>query len=141
MKIWKQEFELEGLNQMSQHTLVSTLGIEFIDFGDDFLKARMPVNVQTVQPMRILHGGASAALAETLGSLASTLCLEDLSKNQPVGLELNANHLRSVMEGGYVEGICSPIHIGRTTHIWRIEIFNPEGKKVCESRLTMMIKN
>ncbi len=141
MKIWKQSFELEGLNQMSENTLVSALGIKFTDFGEDYLKARMPVNIQTVQPMRILHGGASAALAETLGSVASTLCLEDLSATQPVGLELNANHLRSVLEGSYVEGVCRPVHIGRSTHVWRIEIFNADAKKICESRLTMMIRH
>jgi 1,4-dihydroxy-2-naphthoyl-CoA hydrolase len=140
MRIWKHDFNLEGLQTMSDNTLVSTLGIEFTEIGDNYLKARMPVDARTVQPMRILHGGASVALAETLGSVASTLLVEDLSKEQPVGLEINANHLRSVSEESYVEGVVTPIHIGRSTHIWHIEIFNPAGKMVCVSRLTMMIK-
>lgn len=140
MKIWKQDFSLEGLNSMSANTLVGHLDIEITEFGEDYLKGRMPVNSNTVQPMRILHGGASVVLAETLGSIASTLCIEDLTQKQPVGLEINANHLRSVPEGSYVEGICRPIHLGRSTHVWNIELFNPEGKKTCISRLTMMLK-
>ena len=140
MKIWKHEFNLEGLQAMSHNTLVDHLGIVFTEIGDDYLKARMPVDHRTVQPMRILHGGASVVLAETLGSVASTLLIEDLSKNQPVGLEINANHIRSVHEESYVDAIVKPVHLGRITHIWNIEIFNPEGKLVCISRLTMMIK-
>ena len=139
--IWKHEFTLAGLQAMSANTLVAHLGIEFIEFGDDYLKAKMPVNAHTVQPMRILHGGANVVLAETLGSIASTLLLEDLSKQQPVGLEINANHLRSVAEGSYVVATCRPVHIGRTTHIWEIQIHDPEGKLSCISRLTMIVKD
>lgn len=138
--IWKHEFTLEGLQEMAKNTLVSHLGIEFTEFGDDYLKARMPVDARTVQPMRIVHGGANVTLAETLGSVASTLLIEDLSKRQPVGLDINANHLGAVFEGSYVEGICRPIHIGRTTHIWEIKIYNPKGKLTCISRLTMIVK-
>jgi 1,4-dihydroxy-2-naphthoyl-CoA hydrolase len=139
--MWKQEFTLEGLNAMSTNTAVSHLGIEFTEFGEDYLKARMPVDERTVQPMRIVHGGANVTLAETLGSVASTLLIEDLTKQVPVGLEINANHLRSVREGSYVDGICRPIHIGRTTHIWEIKIFTAEGKLSCISRLTMFVKD
>ena len=139
--MWKQEFTLEGLNAMSANTAVSHLGIEFTEFGDDYLKARMPVDARTVQPMRIVHGGANVTLAETLGSVASTLLIEDLTEQVPVGLDINANHLRSVREGSYVDGICRPIHIGRSTHIWEIKIYNPEGKLSCISRLTMFVKD
>jgi len=138
--MWKQKFTLEGLNSMSTDTLVTHLGIEFTEFGEDFLKARMPVDTRTVQPMRIVHGGANVALAETLGSVASTLLIDDLTKQVPVGLEINANHLLSVKEGEYVDGVCRPIHIGRTTHIWEIKIYNPDGRLTCISRLTMFVK-
>jgi 1,4-dihydroxy-2-naphthoyl-CoA hydrolase len=140
MSIWKHEFTLEGLQNMSANTMVDFLGIEFTEIGSDFLKAKMPVDNRTVQPMRILHGGASVVLAETIGSVASTLLIEDLGKHQPVGLEINANHIRSVSEGSFVEATVKPVHIGKTTHIWNIEIRNPEGKMVCISRLTMIIR-
>jgi 1,4-dihydroxy-2-naphthoyl-CoA hydrolase len=140
MRIWKQDFSLEGLNEVSQNTLNSHLGIVFTEAGEDYLKARMPVWERTVQPMRILHGGASAALAETIGSVASLLCLERMGEQQAVGLEINANHLRPVHEGGWVEALCKPIHLGKTTHVWSIEIFDPKGKLCCISRLTMAIR-
>ena len=139
MKIWKHETNLEGLQAMSENTLVSHLGIEFTEIGNDFLKATMKVNAHTVQPMRILHGGASVVLAETLGSIASTLMIEDFTKNQAVGLEINANHIRSVPEGTEVEGIVRPVHIGKTTHIWNIEIYDNKKRLTCTSRLTMLI--
>lgn len=139
MKIWKQTFSLEGLDSMSSNTLVDTLGIKFIDYGDDFLLAEMPVNQHTVQPMRILHGGASVALAETVGSIASVLCVKDPLKQTPVGLDINANHLKSVQEGGKVFAKVSPIHLGRKTHVWHIDIHDEKQNLVCVSRLTMMI--
>lgn len=139
-KIWKNEVTLEGLQNMSMNTMVSHLEIEFIEIGPDFLRAKMPVTEKTVQPMRILHGGASVVLAETLGSVASTLLIEDLTIQQPVGLEINANHIRSVSEGSYVYASVNPIHIGRTTHVWNIEIRNAEDKIVCISRLTMALR-
>ena len=138
--IWKHEVSLEGLQNMSINTMVSHLDIEFIEIGIDYIIAKMPVSHKTVQPMRILHGGASVVLAETLGSVASTLLIEDLTVQQPVGLEINANHIRSAHEGSFVVGKVSPIHIGRTTHVWNIEIRNPEGKIVCVSRLTMAVR-
>jgi 1,4-dihydroxy-2-naphthoyl-CoA hydrolase len=140
MSIWKQEFTVEGLNAMSTNTLVSHLKINFTSFGEDYLVAEMPVTNETVQPMRILHGGASVVLAETLGSVASVLCLEDPITNHAVGLDINANHLRSVPEGGKVFGKVMPIHIGRKTHVWKIELTDESGKMTCISRLTMMIR-
>ncbi|MCP4441891.1 MAG: hotdog fold thioesterase [Aureispira sp.] len=140
MKIWKQEFSLEGMNAMSQNTMVETLGIEFIEIGEDYLKAKMPVNTNTVQPMRILHGGASVALAETIGSVASLCCLTDVSTYQVVGLDINANHLKSVVEGSFVVGTAQPIHLGKKTHVWKIEIHDERHKLVCISRLTMMVR-
>jgi 1,4-dihydroxy-2-naphthoyl-CoA hydrolase len=140
MKIWKQEFTLEGLDNMSMNTLVETFDIKFVEYGDDYLVAEMPVTHKNVQPMRILHGGASVALAETVGSIASVLCLKDPMTNQAVGLDINANHLRSVPEGGKVRAKVTPIHLGRKTHVWHIEITNEENKTVCVSRLTMMIR-
>jgi len=140
MRIWKQDFSLEGLNNMSMNTLVEHLDIKFTEIGDDYIVAEMPVTHKTVQPMRILHGGASVALAETIGSVASVLCLKDPVHNQAVGLDINANHVRSVKEGGKVWGKVSPIHIGGKTHVWKIELTNEEGETVCISRLTMMIR-
>ncbi|BDS10794.1 hotdog fold thioesterase [Aureispira anguillae] len=140
MKIWKQEFTLEGLDSMSVNTLVETFDIKFVAFGDDYLVAEMPVTHKNVQPMRILHGGASVALAETVGSIASVLCLDDPMTNHAVGLDINANHLRSVPEGDKVRAKVSPIHLGKKTHIWQIDITNEAGKLTCVSRLTMMIR-
>lgn len=140
MKIWKQEFTLEGLNNMSTNTLVENFDINFVEYGDDYLIAEMPVTHKNVQPMRILHGGASVALAETVGSIASVLCLKDPMTTQAVGLDINANHLRSVPEGEKVQAKASPIHLGRKTHVWHIDITNEAGKIVCVSRLTMMIR-
>lgn len=140
MKIWKQEFTLEGLDTMSMNTLVETFDIKFVEYGDDYLVAEMPVTHKNVQPMRILHGGASVALAETVGSIASVLCLADPMTNHAVGLDINANHLRSVPEGGKVRAKVTPVHLGRKTHVWHIDITNEAGKIVCVSRLTMMIR-
>ncbi|MBK8557949.1 MAG: hotdog fold thioesterase [Lewinellaceae bacterium] len=138
-KVWKQAFSLEGLNALNANTMGETLGIQLIEFGDDFLKASMPVNQHSVQPFRILHGGASVALAETIGSIASTLCIADLETETAVGLEINANHLRSVKEGGTVTGTCRPIRIGRQIHVWQIEIHDESGHLSCISRLTCAI--
>ena len=137
--IWKQPVNLEFLNQMSLNTLNQALGIIFTGFGDDYLTAIMPVNHNTVQPFRILHGGASVCLAETLGSVASMLCIEDLNKSISVGLEINANHLRGVKEGETVTGTCTPIRIGRSVHVWQIEIKDQAGQLSCISRLTVSI--
>lgn len=136
--IWKQKFTLEDLNLSSKNTLVEHLGIKYSAYGDDYLEATMPVDHRTVQPMGLLHGGASVALAETLGSIASVLCVDDPSTLSIVGLEINANHLRSVREG-IVTGKATPIKIGRRIHVWNIEIRNEDNKMVCTSRLTVAI--
>lgn len=117
--------------------MVNHLGIVFTGIGDDFLEATMPVDHRTKQPMGLLHGGANVALAETLGSLASSLTI-DLEKKTCVGLEINANHVRSVREGK-VKGIAKPIHLGKSTQIWEIKIFNEAEQLCCVSRITMAI--
>ncbi len=117
--------------------MVDHLGIEFTEVGDDFLNARMPVDRRTVQPEGLLHGGASAALAETIGSVAANLCV-DHTKRVCVGLEINANHIRSV-RSGYVHGHCRPLHLGQSTQVWEIEIRDEQQKLVCVSRLTMAV--
>ena len=130
-------YTINMLNTSVKDTLVAHLGIEIIEIGIDFLLAKMPVDHRTKQPMGLLHGGASVALSETLGSLAASL-LVDKSVEFPVGLEINANHIKSV-KSGYVFGKVSPIHVGRRTHIWRTDIRNEAGKLVCTSKLTVAI--
>ena len=137
--IWKTAPTLEVMNNIGKGSMSDHVGIEFVESGDDFLTAKMPVDQRTVQPFRILHGGASVVLAETLGSVASVLCLTDMSKQQAVGVEINANHLSSAREGAYVYGTVRPIRVGRTIHVWNIEIKNEQGKLVCVSRLTVAI--
>lgn len=136
--VWKQEFTLEGLNVLSKNTMVEHLGIEFVDFGDDYLEARMPVDHRTVQPMRLLHGGASVALAETLGSVAGVLSLEDQTKYSVVGVEINANHLRSATSG-WVTGKVIPLKVGRTMQVWQIKITDEKSRLLCVSRLTIAV--
>ena len=137
--IWKNKFNIDSMNNISANTMVQNLGIKFTEIGDDYLIAVMPVDHRTVQPMRILHGGASVALAETLGSVASYACI-DINKYNTVGIEINANHLKSVGEGsGLVSGKVTPIKIGRKLHIWNIDITDEKGNLVCISRLTTMI--
>ncbi len=128
---------LEMLNSMNKNTIVEHIGIEYTDMGEDFIAAKMPVDKRTHQPMGLLHGGASVVLAETLGSVAATMCI-DIDKQYCVGLEINANHIRGVKEG-YVYGITKPLHIGRKTQIWEIKITNEAGKLVCVSRITMAV--
>lgn len=136
--IWKSELDIQQLNEFGKNTLIEHLGIEITGYGDDYLEARMPVDNRTVQPMRLLHGGASVALAESLGSFASVLCLDDPNTQTAVGVEINANHLRSVTKG-WVTGKVSPLKIGRSMHVWQIEIFREDGKLVCVSRLTIAV--
>lgn len=138
--IWTIKPELEALNDISKNTAVEYLGIKVIEVGDEHIKATMSVNHKTVQPFRLLHGGISCVLAETLGSVASTMII-DLTKKRAVGLEINANHLRSVKEGGVVTGTVRPIKIGRTVHVWNIEIHDQDNKLCCVSRLTISIIN
>ena len=134
--IWKREAGIAQMEARSENTMVRHLGIEFIEVGDDYLKARMPVDERTKQPMGQLHGGASAALAETLGSIGANFCVEE--GKRCVGLELNANHIRAV-RSGWVIGHAAPLHIGRTTQVWEIRIHDEDGKLVCISRLTMAV--
>ena len=135
--MFKNNLDLDTINGIGRNTLVEHLGIEFTEIGPDYLKAKMPVDSRTVQPFRLLHGGASAALAESMGSTASFLCV-DGSKQNCVGLEINANHLRAVHDG-YVYGTARPLHLGRRTHVWEIDIVDDSGKLVCVSRLTVMV--
>ncbi len=137
MSIWQTHATPQQLNEYSLQTMAGYLGIEFLEIGEDYLKARMPVDHRTSQPDGILHGGASAALAETLGSVAATLCVDSASK-RCVGLEVNANHVRPVTSG-YVYGVTKPLHIGKTTHVWGIRIYTPQQKLVCISRLTVVV--
>ena len=129
---------LELINSKSNNTLVATLGIECIEIGENFIVLKMPVDRRTHQPMGILHGGASAALIETVGSMGSTLLI-DLEKEVPVGLEINCNHVRSV-KSGFVLATGTLVHCGRRTHLWQVDIHEAESKKiVCTGRLTVMI--
>ncbi|WP_420319095.1 hotdog fold thioesterase [Ekhidna sp.] len=136
-RIFPDYLELDALNSMSKGCMVEHLGIIFSEIGPDYLKATMPVDHRTKQPMGLLHGGASVALAETMGSVGATLCI-DLAKQYPVGLEINTNHIKSA-QGGLVTGTAKPIHLGRGTQVWSIEIHNEEGQLVSISRITMAI--
>lgn len=137
MGIFKEGITAESLNEWSKNTLAEQLGIEFVTIGDDYLIAKMPVDKRTHQPLGMLHGGASVSLAETMGSVAATLCI-DQTKSFCVGLEINANHLKSVREG-FVKGITKPIHIGKKTQVWEIRITNDQNELVCISRITMAV--
>ncbi|HLL96895.1 MAG TPA: hotdog fold thioesterase [Spirosoma sp.] len=134
----KAGFDLANLGFAHAESIVRHLGIEFTEAGEGYLVARMPVDGRTHQPFGLLHGGASVVLAESLGSTASWMLLDDPAKQQAVGLEINANHLRSVREG-WVYGRCTPIHTGRTTHVWDVRITDERGRLVCVSRLTVVI--
>ena len=127
------------LNEMSAQSMVSACGIVFTEVGDDYLRATMPVDARTVQPMRILHGGASVVLAETLGSTAAMLCVDDPNTQTVVGVEINANHLRSAQEGSTVTGTVRAVNVGRRMQVWNTEIHDERGKLLCTSRLTVMV--
>ena len=135
--MWFARCTIEDIKPFIKGNLCENLGIELTELGEDFLKAKMPVDHRTKQATGILHGGASVALAETLGSIASSLCV-DFSKSYCVGLEINANHIRSVSDG-YVYGTARPLHVGKSTHIWEIKIENQQGKLTCISRITMAV--
>ncbi len=126
----------ERLNELNQGSAAGYLGIEFTQIGEDYLEARMPVDARTRQPFGLLHGGASVLLAETLGSVAAYACIGE--GKIAVGLDINANHVRGVKEG-YVYGRATPIHLGKSTHVWEIRITNENQQLVCISRLTMAI--
>lgn len=135
--IWFSDFSPEALNNRPKNHMGALLDIQFTKIEEDTLTATMPVDERTHQPAGILHGGASVVLAETLGSIASFMCI-DPEKYYAVGLEINANHLRPV-KSGLVTGICKPLHIGAKTHVWEIKIYNDKGKMNCISRLTVAI--
>ena len=138
MGIWfKEEFSLEKLTSMSVGTMADYLGIAWTEIGDNFIKAKMPVDHRTKQPYGLLHGGASCVLAETMGSVASALVI-DSQKSICVGIEINANHVRSAKDG-FVNGIVTPIHLGASTHVWDIRIYDHREKLICISRLTVAI--
>lgn len=137
MALWKTPPDLALLNRASEHTLMQSLGIVFTAAGEDWLRATMPVDARTHQPYGLLHGGASVALAETLGSSAAMLTL-DPATQITVGMEINANHLRGI-RSGTVTGTASPVHLGRTTQVWQIRIEDEQGKLVCISRITMAV--
>lgn len=134
--MWFREYTLEELNARN-NDITAFLHIEFIHISKDRLEAVMPVNEKTKQPAGILHGGASVVLAETLGSIASHMVIDN-GKWIAVGLEVNANHLRPVSKGS-VRGVCTPIHLGRKTHVWDIKLYNDQNKITCISRLTTAI--
>jgi len=135
--IWYADYTTDQLNNRPKNHLGALLDIQFTEIGPDFLKATMPVDERTHQPAGILHGGASVVLAETIGSVASNMCI-DVERYQAVGLEINANHLRQV-KSGRVTGICKPLHQGAKTQVWEIKIYDEKGKMNCISRLTVAI--
>jgi 1,4-dihydroxy-2-naphthoyl-CoA hydrolase len=137
MSVFKPGITLDSLNKLSLNTMVSHLGIEYTSLGEDTISAKMPVDHRTQQPLGLLHGGASVTLAETLGSVAATCCV-DQTTQYCVGLEINANHIKSV-KSGYVVGTAKPIHIGKRTHVWEIRILNEANELVCISRITMAV--
>lgn len=134
MTIWKKPLTVATLTSISMHTAVSHLGIEFLEVGDDFISARVPVDCRTHQPYGLLHGGVSVVLAETLGSCGAAYAAPEGWR--AVGLDINANHLRGV-SSGWVTGTARPVHIGRTTQVWQIDLRNDAGQMTCVSRITM----
>ncbi len=137
MALWKRNATVEQLNAAGQNTLLQALGIQVTEIGEDFVRGTMPVDVRTHQPYGLLHGGASVALAETLGSTAAALCVENPQMGV-VGLDINANHIRAVTSGN-VTGTARALHVGRTTQVWEIRIEDDQQRLVCISRLTMAV--
>ena len=136
MKLKK--FPIDTINSMNKNTLMEQLDIKCVEIGDDYVVSTMPVNSKTHQPMGLLHGGASAALIESIASMGSTLLI-DIRKEHPVGLEINANHISSI-KSGLVRGVGKIIHAGRRTHVWQVDIFDDQTNKLlCTGRLTVMI--
>jgi uncharacterized protein (TIGR00369 family) len=136
MSIWKQPISVEILTHISQNTTVQHLGIEFLEVGDDFIRARVPVDQRTTQPYGLLHGGVSVVLAETLGSCGAAFSVPE--GYRAVGLDINANHLRGA-SSGWVIGTTRPVHLGRTTQVWQIDLANEAGQAICVSRLTVSV--
>jgi 1,4-dihydroxy-2-naphthoyl-CoA hydrolase len=136
MRIWKKSVSIELLTEAHVDTAVSLLGMEFLEVGDDFIRGRVPVDKRTRQPYGLLHGGVSVVLAETLGSCGAMYASPE--GYRAVGLDINANHLKGATSG-WVTGITRPIHIGRTTSVWQIDMTNDAGEMTCVSRITMAI--
>ncbi len=136
--IWKNQLTIPQVNAIGANTAMEHLGIEVTEIGPNFITARMPVDHRTKQPMGLLHGGASVLLAESLGSFASFLTIEDVSKQMAVGVEINANHLRPVSEG-HVFGTARPLRLGRLIQIWNIDIVDERERLICTSRLTIAL--
>lgn len=136
MRIWKQAISVELLAAAAANTAITHLGIEFLEVGDDFIRARVPVDSRTVQPYGLLHGGVAIVLAETLGSCGAAFAAPE--GHRTVGLDINANHLRGTTSG-WVTGITRPVHIGRSTQVWQIELTNDAGELTCVSRITMAV--
>src|SRR5687767_13853939 len=138
MNIWfNKELIIDHIVPLGKNTMAEYLGIEWVELGKDFLKARMPVDNRTIQPYGLLHGGASCVLSETIGSVASAMVV-DHSSFICVGLEINANHVRSARQG-IVTGVARPLHLGASTHVWDVKIVNEKNELVCVSRLTVAV--
>lgn len=136
MAIWTRPISVEELTAIHVDTAPAHLGLEFLEVGDDFIKARVPVDTRTRQPYGLLHGGVSVVLAETLGSCGAIYCAPP--GHRVVGLDINANHIRGATKG-WVTGTTRPVHIGRTTHVWHIDLHDDEGRLTCVSRITMAV--
>ena len=135
MRIWKKPISVEILRQSHVGTAPEHLGIEFLEVGDDYIKARVPVDHRTRQPYGILHGGVSVVLAETLGSCGAMYASDE--SQRAFGLDINANHIKAAPGGTWVTGVARPVHVGRSTHVWAIEMSNDQGELTCVSRITM----
>ncbi|NMM14482.1 MAG: hotdog fold thioesterase [Rhodoferax sp.] len=136
MRIWKKPISVAELTAISVNTATAHLGIEFLEVGDDFIRARVPVDSRTQQPYGLLHGGVSVVLAETLGSCGAAYAAPE--GHRAVGLDINANHIKGTTSG-WVTGIARPVHIGRTTQVWQIDLRNDAGELTCASRITMAV--
>jgi uncharacterized protein (TIGR00369 family) len=136
MRIWKKPISVAILTAGQQNTAVTHLGIEFLEVGDDFIRARVPVDQRTIQPYGLLHGGVSVVLAETLGSCGAAFASPE--GYRAVGLDINANHIKGVTSG-WVTGVTRPVHLGRTTQVWQIDMHNDAGELTCVSRITMAV--
>ena len=135
-RLWKQPVTTQTLTDIHKNTAVERLGIEFLEVGDDYLRARVPVDTRTRQPYGILHGGVSVVLAETLGSCGAAFAAPE--GHRAVGLDINANHLRATTSG-WVTGTARPVHVGRTTQVWQIDLQDEQGRLTCVSRITMAV--
>lgn len=139
MAIWIEKIDIITAQQRSKNTMLEHLGIEFTEVGDDFLRAKMPVDQRTQQPLGIMHGGASCVLAESVGSTAANYCV-DFKKQYCVGLDINTNHIRAI-RSGFVIATANPYHLGRMTQVWNIEIRDEEDRLISVNRLTMAVLN